>query len=211
VRDGDVMLERMRARVQGLGEARARGGAEVVASLAADRDRAHAALLTTLRDRRYVALLDRLVAEANAPALTPGAWRPAASVVGSLVHRPWRRLVKQHKALGEKPRHEDLHLLRIRAKRVRYAAEAVAPVVGKPAKQFAAAAADLQDVLGELNDAVVAERWLRAWAATEGRSADAVAAAKALAKLERADARRLRSEWRPVWKRLVEPELRAWT
>jgi CHAD domain-containing protein len=210
VRDGDVMLERMRKRSTSLDEAHTRGATEVVSSLAFDRDRAHAALLTTLREPRYVRLLDRLVAEANSPALLPEANLPAATAVGGLVRGPWRSLAKQRKKLGKKPKNAELHMLRIRAKRVRYAAEAVAPVAGRPAKGLAGAAADLQGVLGDLNDAVVAERWLQAWATGEGRSDEGIAAARELARLERADAKRLRSEWRPVWKRLAAPELREW-
>ena len=51
--------------------------------------------------------------------------------------------------------------MRIRAKRCRYAAEAVAPAVGKRPERFAKAVAELQDVLGEHQDAVVAGQWLR--------------------------------------------------
>lgn len=211
VRDGDVLLERMRERAARLDETHARGAAEVVSSLATDRDRAHATLLTTLREPRYLRLLDHLVAEANAPSLVPeAAGHLAATTVGDLVRGPWRALRKQKKRLGKKPRNADLHLLRIRAKRVRYAAEAVAPVVGRQARDLAAAAADLQGVLGDLNDAVVAERWLRDWAAGDARSDAGRAAAAELARLERADAKRLRSDWRPIWKRVSEPDLRTW-
>ena len=52
-------------------------------------------------------------------------------------------------------------MVRILAKRWRYAAEACAPTLGKRTRKLADAAKNLQDVLGELNDAVVAERWLR--------------------------------------------------
>jgi CHAD domain-containing protein len=211
VRDGDVMLDRTTKLAARLDEAHARGAAEVISSLSAERDRAHATLLTTLREPRYLRLLDSLVAEANAPSLVPeAAALPAAATVGGLARAPWKALRRQRKRLGKKPRNADLHLLRIRAKRLRYAAEAVAPVVGKEAKALAAAAADLQGVLGDLNDAVVAKRWLREWAADEGRSDAGRAAAGELVRLERADAERLRSEWRPVWKRLSEPALRSW-
>ena len=69
------------------------------------------------------------------------------------------------KKLGDPPTDEDLHSVRIGAKRCRYAAEAVAPTIGKRARTFARAAADLQQVLGDHHDAVVAEGWLRDWAA----------------------------------------------
>ena len=50
--------------------------------------------------------------------------------------------------------------MRIRAKRCRYAAELASPVIGKPARDLAVALARVQDVLGEHQDAVVADAWL---------------------------------------------------
>jgi CHAD domain-containing protein len=55
-------------------------------------------------------------------------------------------------------------MVRILAKRCRYAAEAYAPLLGKRTHRLASTARELQDVLGELNDVVVAERWLLDWA-----------------------------------------------
>jgi len=50
--------------------------------------------------------------------------------------------------------------VRVLAKRARYGADAVAPALGRKraarARKFAKKAADLQDVLGELQDSVVA-------------------------------------------------------
>ena len=74
---------------------------------------------------------------------------------------PWRHLARAVAALGPHPADEALHEIRIRAKRLRYACEAVADVVGKPAVELARAAADLQGVLGDFHDAIVAEDWLR--------------------------------------------------
>ena len=134
----------------------------MLATLQADRDAAHAALLETLASRRYVVLLDRLVDAANDPALGDDAGAPAAEVVPGLVRRPWHKLAKRVEKLPESPSDEELHAIRIRTKRARYAAEAATPVVGKPARAFAHAAAELQEVLGELNDAVVAAALARA-------------------------------------------------
>ena len=106
----------------------------MLATLEQDRNAAHATLLETLRGRRYVELLDSLVAAANAPALRESADAPAVDVVPELVRRPWHKLAKRVKALGESPSDEELHEVRIRTKRVRYAAEAAAPIVGKPAR-----------------------------------------------------------------------------
>jgi CHAD domain-containing protein len=209
VRDGDVMLERMRERVSELPPTNARGAARIVGTLEAARDTAHSELLASLRSERYVSLLDRLVAAANTPALLLEADLPASSVLPGLVRRPWRSLARRVKALGDRPTEEELHDIRIRTKRVRYAAEAVAPLIGRQARAFAAEAARLQEVLGDLNDALVAERWLREWA-HGSRSMQGVFAAGELAGLERAAAERSRSRWQKAWNALSSPRLRAW-
>ncbi len=141
--------------------------------------------------------------------MVDGASAPAADVVPGLVRRPWHKLAKQVKKLDPDPPDAQLHEIRIRTKRVRYAAEAVAPIVGKQARAFARAAAGLQEVLGDLNDAVVAARWLEEWGEqhrdpAEARAADLLAAA------ERASAVELRASWHAAWETLAVPELRAW-
>jgi CHAD domain-containing protein len=133
---------------------------------------------------------------------------PAKELVPPLVQAPWRALERAVEALGKRPDDAALHDVRIRAKRCRYAAEAAAPVLGKRAGAFARAAADLQQVLGELNDAVVAEGWLRRWAFGR-RSPGAVFAAGELAALERGTADEARGSWQRAWKALVAARPRS--
>ncbi|MGH2997115.1 MAG: CHAD domain-containing protein, partial [Gaiellaceae bacterium] len=209
VRDGDVMLMRMRKRAASLPDAGARGASRVLAALERERGAAFEELQKTLRDDRYVTLLDRLVEAAREPVLVGDAGLPAKDVLPELVRRPWRALEKAAKAIGDSPVDDELHAVRIRTKRCRYAAEAVAPVLGKRARAFASAAAGLQDVLGDFNDAVVAEGWLREWA---GRSQPraAIFAAGELAGLERAAAEATRTRWRKAWRQLASSRPQAW-
>ena len=209
LRDGDVLLERLRGRAAELPEDEQAGVGAVLATLEERRADAHAQLVATLESDRYVELLSTLVEAANAPALAKSAKAPAAEVIPGLVRRPWHRLEKRVLALGERPSDEQLHEVRIRTKRVRYAADAAAPVVGKPARAFARAAAGLQDVLGELNDAAVAGAWLETWRGSGADPAGAHAAA-ALAASEHAAAASLRTSWTSAWERLAAPELRSW-
>ena len=209
VRDGDVLLERLRRRADELPADEQAAAERVLTTLQQSRDEAHAELLETLRSDRYVALLDRLVEAASAPGFLPSADEPAGEAIPKLVRRPWHRLAKRAKALGNEPSNEQLHEVRIRTKRVRYAAEAAAPIVGKPARAFANAASSLQDVLGDLNDSVVAARWLDDWAA-RADDAEAARGAAALAALERSAALEQRRLWRAAVDELSEPELRAW-
>jgi CHAD domain-containing protein len=101
-----------------------------------------------------------------------------------------------------------LHEVRIRAKRCRYAAEAVAPVVGAPARRFAKRIAAVQDVLGAHHDAVVAAEWLRD-AATHAPTADRFAAG-ALAGMVRLDEEAARAAWPAAWAAARRKQLRSW-
>ena len=111
-------------------------------------------------------------------------------------------------ALDPVPADEALHEVRIRAKRLRYACEAVTGLVGKPAIELARAAAELQGILGDFHDAVVAEDWLRQ-ASVKAPTAQAVAAGQLIAQ-ERQAAADCRRAWLPAWKRLNRKKRRAW-
>ena len=112
------------------------------------------------------------------------------------------------RALGDEPAPEDLHRIWILAKRARYAAEAAAPVVGRKAAAFAAALADLQTVLGDHQDAMVAEAWLRS--AAEGADPALSLAAGELIALQLAEAAACRTQWRRAWEKASAKKLRSW-
>ena len=201
-RDADVLLERLTARAATLPEASADGAAKVIAELERRRTEAHTALLKTLSSERYVELIDRLIAAAQTPALLEDkADRAAARALPPIVRWAWRPLEKKVRSLPDPPSDEDLHAVRILAKRCRYAAEACAPSLGKRTHRLARAAGELQDVLGELNDAVVAERWLRDIA--QDSTPPAAFAAGELAALERAAAQQARSHWAKAWNHVL--------
>ncbi len=145
---------------------------------------------------------------APAAATTAPGDRLARHVLPRLCRGPWRHLRQAVERLGEDPPDAALHQVRIRAKRIRYAAEAAEPVMGKPARQLAAAAADLQGVLGDTNDAVVAEAWLRRNA--QRSSASQALVAGELITLERERRQRGRETWAKAWKAVDRPGLRAW-
>jgi CHAD domain-containing protein len=208
VRDTDVLQARFEGELAALPAADAKIGPRLLAGLEGERDSARRRLLRGMADDRYAALLDDLVAAAAAPALLPEADGPAAEAMRPLVAKPWKRLRKAVRKAGDDPTDEELHQIRIRAKRARYAAEAVEPVIGSPAGRFADAAADLQDILGDHHDAVVGEQWLRQAAGSARR--DVALVAGLLIAAERANAAATREGWRSVWKALDRPKLRAW-
>ena len=121
---------------------------------------------------------------------------------------PWRHLERICEQLGPRSADGELHGARIRAKRVRYAAEAMVPVFGKPARKFARRAADLQTVLGEHQDSVLAIGWLRAQAG--GTAARGAFVAGELAGLEHLAQAEARDAWPAAWKALRPKKYRFW-
>jgi len=127
------------------------------------------------------------------------------------VQRPWKHLGASVDVLGTSPEDELLHEVRKRAKQCRYAAEAVTPVVGKPAAKLASAVAGVQEVLGGLQDAVVAEEWLRKAAAGGGTGSGprALAAGQLIAR-QRTEMEDARRGWKSAWKAASSKKLRSW-
>jgi CHAD domain-containing protein len=72
------------------------------------------------------------------------------------------------KALPKRPTDDELHNVRIHTKRARYAAELASPELGKRGTKLVERAKDVQDVIGEHQDAFVAEERLRALALRGG-------------------------------------------
>jgi CHAD domain-containing protein len=98
--------------------------------------------------------------------------------------------------------------MRIKAKQLRYAAEAAAPVIGAPARRTAAAAEELQRVLGEHHDAVAAESWLTQ-AALRATESAGYAAGRFGAEQRRRQVD-LRREWRQAWRDVRAKRARRW-
>jgi len=84
--------------------------------------------------------------------------------------------------------------------------KAGAPIVGKVASQLGDAAAGLQDVLGDHQDSVTAQRWLRG----AGQQGQRAFVAGELCAMERDAAAHDRAEWPKVWKKVDRKRLRRW-
>ena len=205
VRDREVLLERLRGRSLSLPANDERSAAALLHLLEIEIDELRKKLKEDLDSQRYIDLLESLVAAARSPATLPEAEQPAASVLPALASTPWRRLRSAVRQLPTNPADPELHRIRILAKRARYAAEAVAPLV-PAADAFAKAAARLQTILGEHQDSVTAQSWLRA-AKVTGRRAFV---AGELIALEGIAARDSRARWAKVWKALDRKKLREW-
>jgi len=206
VRDQEVLLERLRERAKSLPANDLRSALGVLHLLEVDIEGLRKKLLADLDSTRYVDLLERLVAAAHAPSALPEADQPAGSVLPNLATDPWRRLRSAVRHLPDPPADADLHRIRILAKRARYAAEAVAPVVGAGAVSFARNAAKLQTILGEHQDSVTAQAWLRG---TRIGGRRAFVAGELIA-MEHVAAEDARKKWTKIWKSLDRKSLRDW-
>lgn len=209
VRDTEVLRDRLRGREARLAPDDRAAAERLVTSLDRRREDAREHLLAAMREPRYVALLDALVEGSRAPeVLEDVGAAPARTALRPALEAPWKHLKTAIARTGEDPSDEVLHAARIRAKRVRYAAEAVAPVFGRRARGFVQAAVELQDALGEHQDAVVAASWLRE--AATGSPSRAFVAGQ-LATIEAEDARAAREAWPSAWRALSRKKLRFWT
>jgi len=206
VRDREVLLERLRERAKSLPVSDQKSAASLLKILELEIDTLRKKLLSELDSLRYIDLLERLVDAAHAPATLPEADEPASKVLPPLAAGPWRRLRSAVRQLPDPPTDPELHRIRILAKRARYAAEAVAPVAGIAASAFARAAAKLQTILGEHQDSVTAQAWLRS-TRVSGRRAFV---AGELIAMEHVAAEEARAKWPKAWKALNRKQLRVW-
>jgi CHAD domain-containing protein len=205
VRDLDVLLLRLRGEIAGLPEREQTAGEALVDALEVEHTAARADMLAVLDAPRYTALLERLADTVRQPLPTPQATRSQPDLL-DLPRVELRKLRRDVQRAGEDPPDEVLHALRIRAKRVRYTGELVEPALrsgpgGKRVKRLITATAALQEVLGDHQDACVAEQRVRELLDGMGEVVDAhvVFVAGRLVERERTRAEAKRAGWRAAW------------
>jgi CHAD domain-containing protein len=219
VRDADVLGRRL-AGEKSDGPLEAQGQRDLCAMVAEERRQYAAELAEVVEGPRYFSLLERLHAAAQGPPFyvqrktrsTSGQplriENPARKALPPLVEIQWKALRRRKRKAGRHPSDRQLHRIRIGAKQLRYAAEAAAPVMGKPARRMARRAEMVQTVLGDHHDAVAAAEWLRG-AALHGTSAASFAAGVLTAAQQRRQ-RALRRTWEGPWRALNAKAARQW-
>jgi len=206
VRDLDVQLARLAETAADL----LADLGPLIEALRARREAASAALRHALLSERYRILLDRLVDAVRDPLLTSSAARPALKVLPPLLQRAWKAVEPLGTRLEGRDPVERFHVVRIGVKRLRYAAEAMAPAMGPQQRawsRLASAAGDLQDQLGAMHDDAVTIEEVRSAA----ESHPDLAFARAAGRLEeRASAaiNRARAAYPAGWMRLVRRHAR---
>ncbi|WP_329623476.1 CYTH and CHAD domain-containing protein [Streptomyces sp. NBC_01255] len=214
-RDQEVLAERLRGRIGDLprslrlGPVRGRLRTWAAARARGGRRRT----LAALDSARYLALLDALDALLADPPLRKAAARDARRVLARAVLRDHDRLAARvDRALALDPgedRDLALHAARKAAKRTRYAAEAAAPTLGKPARKVAKRVKSVQSLLGEHQDGVVAREALRELATQAHAAGESAFTWGLLHGREEAAAEAAERELPGVWARAAAPEIRA--
>ena len=187
-----MLVERIGTDVASLGPDAA-VGAGLVAELEAEQEAARRVVVEALSSARYVALLDRLDEVADPPL------SGSETTLTEVWARQWKRTRGAVSALPPVPADDELHAVRIAIKRARYAAELAGHELGKKGAVFVDAAKDAQDVLGEHQDAHVAEERIVRWA---DATPEAAVAAGRLVQLERERRVAMRAAWPGSWRRL---------
>jgi CHAD domain-containing protein len=166
--------------------------AALVDELSRERSRAHRRLVALLDSGRY----ERMVRDLSRPYLAP-------EDLDKTLRREWRSLKAVVSAVGEAPGDQDLHRLAMRVDRVRHGAE-----LCKGAGKWVDALGELRDALDALQEASLAQGWLRHAAGTPAVSWDLLAGQL----LERARGAEIAwwREWSARWERAGDKELRAW-
>ncbi len=137
VRDLDVLKARLveGAMLQVPEQAPAIAG--LVALLETERTEALAKHLEVRRTARFTGLVGRLNEATRVMPGRPLGEEPAEYLIPKLLQRSWRELREAARAARKDPTIDNLHTVRIRAKRMRYANEAATPALGSPARRTA--------------------------------------------------------------------------
>ncbi|GAB2706083.1 CHAD domain-containing protein [Nocardia thraciensis] len=169
-RDAEVRAERFTALAEERTAAQRRAGRQLAKAERARYTSAHRAVVEELDGERYARLRERLERLRTRPPLRRKRARKGAAKHFSAVlrddFRRVRRLVRDEPEVEESERTEHMHDIRKAAKRLRYSADAAAPVLDGPAEELSARAKKLQSVLGDHRDAVEAMDTIRARAVT---------------------------------------------
>jgi CHAD domain-containing protein len=171
VRDRDILSARLTKQIAELPPDQVRGPveAEITKTLAAEREDAIHRLERGMRSRRYKKLMQLLRNWRSAPPFTDAAGEQDAAAV-KYVEKAKQKADKRLRKADDDI--EQLHGARKAMKRARYAGELVAPA-NSDMKAVAKEAEELQTLLGEHQDAVVAAKFLTTISASgNGQSRD---------------------------------------
>lgn len=168
-RDLDVYLLEMDGYRQQLGDT-AEAINDFEKLLRRERTRALRRVRGALRTKRFAQLMEdwvALVESSPSKSDASNAKRPISKIASRKILRAYKRMVKRGVQLSDPPPAEDLHRLRIDAKKLRYLLEFFGGLWPKKAtSRLVKELKQFQDILGGSNDMAVQQRHLAAFAET---------------------------------------------
>jgi CHAD domain-containing protein len=224
VRDLDILRNRLLAATHTSRDAQGNGDLSNSAlddnlkplfdSIAERHTRHSRAMRDELQGERFRQLVATIEQSAERPALTEAACEPCRTALPPLAQTAWRRLKKGARALEPSDPDEAYHEIRKRAKRARYTAELIAPALGhsvaKEAARFIRLTTQIQDALGEHQDAIVAATEIETFLNEHRNDPAAVQAAEKLLLTQRQAASEARERFFKVWRKLDRKKTAHW-
>jgi triphosphatase len=217
-RDLDVALGELESFRGRLPESDQESGESLKQHLMSERSAARVRMLHVLDSVSVQQNFQKLIALLNAPSAATQQSTPtlALHLAPEMIRRRFRKVRKGAEQLTPKSSTEAYHEVRGRAKKLRYAIEAVAVIYGKPADAMLRALRRWQEKLGVQQDAAVASGRLKALAGAPpkgmppetlflmGRLAEHYAGAALRArKLYAKDYRKVRARWKKLRTKLA--------
>jgi CHAD domain-containing protein len=172
------------------------------------------AVSDAIESRRYRALLANLERAAEQPPLTEAANDACRLVLPPAAKAAWRRLKRAARHLRPDDADQEFHEARKRAKSARYAAELIAPLLGRRATrgadEFIRLTAKAQDALGEHQDALITMGALEGKLGSDRGDSPLVKRVTALLTDQRERARTARARFFKLWAELDRKKHRKW-
>jgi CHAD domain-containing protein len=175
-----------------------------IAHLEAQRNNAQEVLLNELKSARYLELVRRLQEAPHDPIAVE-----STATLHDIAKQEFTKLQKAIRQAGCTPNQVDIHQIRIRTKRARYAAELAEPAVGKQATRFINKACAVQDILGMHQDALQAEAYIRAFL-KHSTSARAAFVAGRMVERQRLRREKAKEKMKQLLRGLVKRGEKAW-
>jgi CHAD domain-containing protein len=204
-RDLDVQMQYFRREAEQLKTHDRRPLERFLRHLESEREKTQQMLMDEMKSARYLGFISKLRQAADVRDVV----RSHHSLT-DVADRQFCKLRKAVRKLKQTPSNDDLHRVRIKTKRARYAAELARVSGGKPVSRFIKTAKQFQDLLGTHQDAVLAERYVLGLLKYQTGQQAAFTAGLLVA---RANQQReaVRKEFWSEWKRLKKRGKRAWS
>ena len=175
-----------------------------IAALEQKRSKVQVKLVRQLRRPRYVTLINRLMEAVREPATASH-----AISLPELARKAFKKLRKAVKALDDTASNMAWHNVRITAKRARYAAELAELCSGRTATRFIEKMKGIQDQLGDIQDACIAEDHLRRFTLEKKGKWSALLAGKMIDR-QRQRRRQAKRRFLSTWKQVKKCGAEAW-